>query len=520
MLRFDPFRTMPLLALAGMLALAGRSDAQERSVVANQVEVSRDDASLHLEFSDGERFDVSFEEGTVRVDGNVLGEYQVGGDADQAWRGLLADILSLSNGALARELARWQPDPGSEATELELLQALDEVLEDAVAEAANVRRRSDEEALEVQEGLSGLLRLLARSDYSEGLGEALEDVDLDRIQVWFDEDHTIQRDEVVDGTVLLVEGELDVRGRVRGDVIVIGGQLSLDGDATVDGDIRLIDSSLSESNGEVRGSVVDVTRELRESRSRIREEIRDEIRNELRRSTRVRYERSDGFVSRTARAVGGVFEAVLTFVLIGILALGVSRFGGERVDRVVRAVGNNPARSAAVGFAGSFLVVPVYILGLLVLTVSIVGIPALLIWGPLFPLAVALGGFVGYVSVSQFVGRWVLSHGFPWLDWVNEDSDNHVRLVGLAALLVPFAAASVLQIVPIVGWLGGIVSALGTLACLVALIMGFGAVIITRGGRLSGYDFDMSADTGDWASDFDDSSFDTGATGSEDDGGV
>lgn len=488
MSRLDSTRGLAVLAGLTALALAaGGLRAQERSVLANQVEVSRDDASLLLEFSDGDQLHVSFEEGTARVDGNVLGSYDVGGEADLAWRALLADVLSLSNGELARALADWQPDPEVGGDAGRLLASLDDALEAAVAGsvASTDLRASGQDG----ESLTRLLRLLARGEYSEGLSDALEDVDLDELHVWVDDDHTVRRDEVVDGTVVLVDGTLEVRGRVRGDVVVVGGRLRMDDGATVDGDIRLIESAVSRDGGEVRGAVVDITRELRRDRDRIREEIRREVENEVRRSVRFDGGRSHGFVSRTARAVGGVFETVLTFVLLGALALLIHRFGGHRLDAVVRAVGENPARSAAVGFAGGFLVLPVYVIGILVLTISIVGIPALLVWAPFFPLAVALGAFVGYLGVGHHVGRWVLSHDFHWLEWVDDESEAQVRLVGLGALLAPFAAASLLGAVPIVGWIGGIVGFLGSVAGVVALVMGFGAVIITRGGRYGGQAF-------------------------------
>ncbi|MDH3222784.1 MAG: hypothetical protein OEO23_03640 [Gemmatimonadota bacterium] len=494
MSQLDSFRgVLPLATTCAVVLASGGLSAQERGVLASQVGVSREDASLHLEFSDGDQLHISFEDGTARFDGDVLGAYEVGGEADLAWRGLLADILSLNNGALANALAEWQPQADGGDSDSNLLRALDRALEEAVAGStqapAEPRASRDDE-------LGRLLRLLARSEYSQGLSEALEDADLDEVHVWLNEDHTVRQGETVDGTVVLVDGTLEVRGRVRGDVVVVGGRLRLDDGATVDGDIRLIESRVSRDGGEVRGTVVDVTRELRQNRDRIRDEIRREVENEVRRSVRYDRGRSHGVVSRAARAVGGVFETALTFLLLGGLALLLHRFGGHRLDAVVRAVGDNPARSAAVGFAGGFLVLPVYIIGILVLTVSIVGIPALLIWAPFFPVAVALGAFVGYLGVGHHVGRWVLNHDFHWLDWVNENSEAQVRLVGLGSLLAPFAAASLLQALPIVGWMGGIVGFLGSLACLVALVMGFGAVIITRGGRYDGYDF--TTDDGDF----------------------
>ncbi|NNF29045.1 MAG: hypothetical protein HKN73_17610, partial [Gemmatimonadetes bacterium] len=293
MSRLDSIRGLTVLtSLFAVASSTGDLGAQERSVLANQVEVSRDDASLFLEFSDGDQLRVSFEDGTARVDGDVLGSYQVGGEADLAWRALLADVLSLSNGELARALAEWQPDPDVGGEAGRLLSSLDRSLEGAVAGSI----ASANQGTSAQEGqsLTRLLRLLARGEYSEGLSDALEDVDLEKLHVWMEEDHTVRRDDVVDGTVVLVDGTLEVRGRVRGDVVVVGGRLRMDEGATVDGDIRLIESGVSRDGGEVRGAVVDVTRELRRDRDRIREEIRREVESEVRRNVRFDRGRSPG----------------------------------------------------------------------------------------------------------------------------------------------------------------------------------------------------------------------------------
>jgi len=183
------------------------------------------------------------------------------------------------------------------------------------------------------------------------------------------------------------------------------------------------------------------------------------------------------------RAAGEVVETLFTFVVLAGLALLLTRFAGLRLDTVTREIEYRPGRAAVVGFAGAFLVVPVFVIGIVVLAVSVVGIPVLLAWVPLYPLAIALAGFTGYVGVSHHVGRWVLNQGHPWLDRVDRNRDTHVRLTGLAALMVPFAVGSALGAIPLIGWIGGLVEVLAVLAGVVAVMTGFGAVIITRGGK-------------------------------------
>jgi len=84
--------------------------AQEvRDLVANRLSIGGDEATLHLEFADGDNFEVAFVDGEVRVDGERLGRYEIGSGIDTAWRALLGEVATLSNGALARALREWTP---------------------------------------------------------------------------------------------------------------------------------------------------------------------------------------------------------------------------------------------------------------------------------------------------------------------------------------------------------------------------------------------------------------------------
>ena len=520
MYRFDRMNWL-LAAVAGGGGMLAAADAtgQERQVVSNHLGVSSSEASLELEFSDGATFSISFENGRVTADGEVLGTYQSGGAAEQEWRSLLSDVLSLSNGPLAEALGRWEPGQGLTGGEADLLRAIDGVLEEAVAGVGGGVSRSV-----AGQRMGNLLEAVAHSENVEALGTALEDVDLQSLGIWLHQDYTVPEGTSHSGSVLVVGGHLDVRGSVDGDVIVLDGTITLWDDGEVDGDVHLIQSDLERRGGEVDGDVVDVTRQLRRAENQFREEIMAEAAREFRRTREAA--RGGGF-SRVSRAVGDIVETGITFVILGLLTLLLTRFSADRVDVVTRAVGRQPARSAVVGFAGGFLILPVYVLGIVVLAISVVGLPVLLAWVPLFPLAVVIAGFMGYVGVGQQVGRWVLEHDFPWLDWVDGNRPTHVRLLGLATLLAPFVVGNALQVLPLVGWTGSLVIGIGSIASVAATLTGLGAVIVTRGGRRPvDYGFEERAyDPVDWHEAEDDDApgeseegVDGGTTATEDDG--
>ncbi len=224
-------------------------------------------------------------------------------------------------------------------------------------------------------------------------------------------------------------------------------------------------------------------------RLEIREELRGELRSELRDELRLEFQnvsdRSRGF--RPLRAVGrGVTEVVgslITFLLLSLLALGAVYFGKDNLEMVAETAQRNPLRAGMVGLAGAFLVLPTWVLGSVALTVSVVGIVALPFWALLFPVAVALGAGLGYLAVAKNVGEWVASRDIKGLEWLRPTNTFYAVTAGIGALLAFQVSASILDIVPFFGFFSGLLATIGTMAIVATLLIGFGAVLLTRGGR-------------------------------------
>ncbi len=493
-------------ALAASFALAAAAvpfppaAAQQRDLVSSQVEVSGNEASLRLEFADGQRLALSFHDGIATLDGETLGTYEPGDATDRAWRSLLAEVLSLSDGPLAHELDRWSPDPGIEGQNLELLYEVDGVLAGAVTGAGQPpsAQPADQEQATIEEFLSRV----ASGDNLAALGMALEDLDLETLDIRIGPGHSVGEGVTFDGSILVVDGDIEVEGRVAGDVVVLDGVLTLGEGGLIEGDVRHARSRIARLGGSVGGDVVDLVDATRAAEAVTTEALAARLMDAAEAQARAvdamseqpptpvwseqrgrDRQRGTGYGWRALRAVGGVLEAIVTFLVIAGLTLLLTRFAGLRVDSVTREVGYRPGRAAAVGFAGGFLLLPVFVIGIVALAISLVGIPLLAVWIPLFPLAVCLAGFMGYVGVGHHVGQWVLDQGHAWLDRVDGSRATHVRLTGLAVMLLPFAVGSALGALPFVGWIGGVVKALGGVAWIAAGMIGFGAVIITRGGR-------------------------------------
>ncbi len=491
-----PSRRMALLGVAAVLCAAlpaMPAGGQERAVVSNQIEVSQSEASLHLEFSDGERLAIAFSGGRATVNGESLGSYELGGAADREWRSLLARVLPLSDGPLAEALTRWRPGPGLSVAERNLMAAVGGYLAGALAGAVQSNA-----PVPVEDDAQELLQAMARREDRDAFVRALDGVDAEALTVLVGRDHVVRAGTQVEGGILLVGGELDVRGRVRGDVIVVDGTLAL-GSGRIDGDVRLVDSRLRGSAGGVAGDVADMSERLRREELENAARIRAEVRRELSRPTRSSRP-ANSFVSRVRRASRVTFDALTAFVVTGLFGWLVTVLAGGRVGVVARAISRQPARSAVVGLAGGFAAAPAYLIGIAVLVATMLGIPLLIAWVPLFPLAVLAAALVGLVGVADHVGRWVLRRSRRWLDRRYPGRPSRVRLVGLGAMFVPWVAGAWLQVLPLTGGVGEALRVAGTVGFILALATGFGAVILTRGGvRPTGWvdPYDDFGDDGD-----------------------
>ena len=363
---------------------------QARQVVSNQLAISQSEAALHLEFADNGTMEIALRDGTVLIDGEERGTFEVGDDLDAAWRELLGEIVSLSDGPLGEALRSWEAPSSLGDSGLELAQLLDRTLEDALIlrpgfDAAELGALAELEALEQLEDLSDRIRL------------ELQD----------------------------------------------------------------------------------------ELRDELRDEVRSELRTELRREFENAGERSRGYrpLGALLQGVGEVAGTLATFLLLSLLALGAVYFGKDNLEVVADTAQRNPMKAGMVGLAGAFLVLPTWVLGCVALVASVVGLVALPFWALLFPVAVALGAGLGYLAVARNIGEWVAARDINWLEWLRPTNTFYAITAGIGALLSFSVSASILDIVPFFGFFSGLLATLGSMATVAVVLIGFGAVLLTRGGR-------------------------------------
>ena len=224
---------------------------------------------------------------------------------------------------------------------------------------------------------------------------------------------------------------------------------------------------------------------LRELRRDLEADLRDEIRNEIRNEIRVG-DWTDAWSSpwrHITRGLGGVFSTLMSYaILVGLGFLAVF-FGRKHLEGIADTARHATLKSGLVGLAGSFLVLPAYILGLLALAVSIVGIPLILVFAPLFPVAVVLAAVGGYLAVAHGAGEALAERRFTGSDWFNRANSYYYVITGVGLLLVLFLAAHIVSMAgPWLGFLEGLLKFMAVMLTWAAFTIGFGAFLVSRAG--------------------------------------
>jgi hypothetical protein len=466
-----------------------------REVLSKQVSVGRSEATLKLEFSDEGTLEISLRDGAVLIDGEPMGAFEPGGKIDVAWRDLLGQAVALEDGALSEALADWTVPADLAGGLGDVAQAIDQALEDAL-DGVNpqVDAADGTVSVSIGDGGSFLRTLLSSTDRVGLIPAALAGLG-SNVRLHVGEDVEIARNEVVTGNLVVIDGDLRIEGKVDGTVVLIGGTVDLREGSEVGGEVRLAGARVVRNLGSVDGGVVDIEDGSDVevvATDRLRDEIREEVRREYRVADRERQRDQDGSLltapfRTVGRAVGGLLENLLTVLILGLLGAGATVFAGDRVEVIAETARRSPGRAAMVGVAGTFLLLPAWVLGFVALVVSIIGIPVAIAWLPLFPVAACLAAIVGYLAVARNAGEWLADSHYPWTRWIRKSNPLITMVGGLLGLMALFVAANVLTIVPFFGFVRGLLVAAAIIITFVAVQVGFGAVLLTRAGRRREY---------------------------------
>jgi len=270
-------------------------------------------------------------------------------------------------------------------------------------------------------------------------------------RVRFGSDITVERNERLDGDAVAIGGSVTVNGEVTGDATSIGGTLTLGPDSVVRGDAVSVGGTLNRAPGaRVDGDVTEVGPGGRGFR---------------------RGQWFPGMFGSFWSRAGSLAATALRLTVLALVAMIIVAFGRTAVERIAARTAETPLRSGLIGLVTEILFLPVMILTVVVLAVSIVGIP-LLFLVPFAVLLLMLVALVGFVGLAYHVGRWLVAR----FGWTEPAAYGAVAIgvvaIGALTLLAKIAALGGGFIV------GAPLTGLGYFVEYVAWTVGFGAAIL------------------------------------------
>lgn len=290
----------------------------------------------------------------------------------------------------------------------------------------------------------------------------------------------VQSDEIV-GEAVAIGGSATVDGEVTQDVVAIGGPARIKG--RVGGEVIAVGGSVHLGpNAVVEGNVTSVGGRIhREPGARIEGDTSDVSAPPWNAGWGNAHDWGLWGPWSFWGGVSDVMASLTWLILMGLLTcltLMVARRPLERVDRQLTA---QPWPSVLAGVLSAIFFWPLFLVVTVLLAITIVGCVLFLLYPFLF-LYLLLLMVLGYATVAYRLGRW-LEVRFNR----NFGSPYAVALVGVLAIQVWSVLASLLDMIPFLGFFAFMTGVVAFFVQLAAWVMGFGAVVLARFGLEPGY---------------------------------
>ncbi|KUO53123.1 MAG: hypothetical protein APF76_03530 [Desulfitibacter sp. BRH_c19] len=268
--------------------------------------------------------------------------------------------------------------------------------------------------------------------------------------VQFGGDIVIGEEDVVSGAVVSFNGDITVLGHVQGDVVSFLGNVTLSDGSVVTGDVVVFKGDVLKKDTAVIGGKIVAAENLGEL------EVLE------------KYSRThDNFVPTNPSVVnhnyrsGGTntfFSSIMQLLgLLGLIALGASIFP-RHLNTMSLELSKDLFRTFLIGLAAWII----YPFTMLVLTLTIIGIPVAILMGILVPVIILLGALVSAVALGSARLRPILRNTFNWA------KEPNLLVEGLLGIFVLWLVSKA----PIVGWL----------VIPVIAIFGLGVILTTKFG--------------------------------------
>lgn len=279
-------------------------------------------------------------------------------------------------------------------------------------------------------------------------------------------------------------------GEIRGNAVVTGGDLTLLEGASVTGDAVVTGGKLINEGGRVMGEMLQV------GGGRGDAARAPSPPSPPRRPMEVNAVRTGGsWFAPISRGLADLFSTLALGLVLAGIGAGVIFYGLPYLRTVSETVRGSTGRSAAVGLAATFLIIPVFVLLVVALAVTVIGIPLLLVAVPLYPLLVVGAFGFGLVAAAHAIGERTSEQRDSFE--IRHRNAYVYLFVGLGILLSPLVAAAFFEMTGFLDWVGTLLKVVGILALWAVSTVGLGAVILSRAGRqkvFAGHEYDPILD--------------------------
>jgi hypothetical protein len=265
---------------------------------------------------------------------------------------------------------------------------------------------------------------------------------------------TVEENERVDGDVVAIGGAVTVNGEVTGDVVAVGGGATLGPHAIVRGEVTTVGGPLKrDPQAQVLGRVNEVG-------------IGGNVAG-LPPNMNIPSLIFGSFASRIGRLTTTIAR-VLMFILFALIITAVAH---RPVQQVAARILAEPVRMGLMGLLAEILFVPVLCVTIVALVISIIGIPLLI----LVPFAIILMGvvmLVGYTAAAHLAGGWALER-------IGRSERNQYLVVAIGIVVIAGVTLLGRLFALALGGFGAPLYVVGYLIEYLAWTVGFGAAIQT-----------------------------------------
>ena len=217
---------MRRLASAVTLAFILAAPATAQDPVSQVTVVSRSEATVTIGFADGSSVSAALRGGSFVAGSQLLTTVAPDGAFANAWRAFIERLAELDAPTAYDELLAW-------STDVEVDAGFTELFREAVAQPVTAPLTSEGAAPSIIPAPSGPRGVLALYG-SVRVGP----------------------DEVVNGGLFAAGGDVDIAGRVQGDVVALRGDVRLRRGAVVDGDVVAVRGRVQNSGATITGRVL------------------------------------------------------------------------------------------------------------------------------------------------------------------------------------------------------------------------------------------------------------------------